>query len=124
LTQPIRVLLADDHAMFRDSLGKLLRGKAGIQIVGQASNGSECIEMLGKLKPDILLIDLHMPGKDGLEVLEQTDLGATRAIILTGEDDETYAVRAMSLGAACVVFKQSPTESLINCILVAHSGEI
>ncbi len=64
--QAIRILVADDHAIFRDGLRKLLEGAEEIQIVGEASNGVECTKMIAKLKPDILLLDLRMPEKDGL----------------------------------------------------------
>ena len=64
--QQIRVLMADDHAIFREGLRKLLDSDDEIAIVGEASNGNDCIKMLGKLKPDILLLDLRMPDKDGL----------------------------------------------------------
>src|SRR2546422_3365657 len=66
--QPVRILVADDHAIFRDGLRRLLEGDEDVTIVGEASNGAECIKMLAKLKPDILLLDLRMPDKDGLAV--------------------------------------------------------
>ena len=66
--------MADDHVIFRDGLRKLLDGEDDIDIVGEASNGNECIRMLTKLKPDILLLDLRMPDKDGLAVLEEVNL--------------------------------------------------
>ena len=69
--QPIRILLADDHPIFRDGLRKLLTSDDNLTIVGEASNGQECIQLLSKLKPDILLLDLRMPDKDGLAVLEE-----------------------------------------------------
>ncbi len=71
--QPIRVLIADDHAIFRDGLRKLLEGDDEVPIVGEAANGIECMKMLAKLKPDILLLDLRMPEKDGLGVLEEVN---------------------------------------------------
>ena len=71
--QQIRVLMADDHAIFREGLRKLLDGDDEITIVGEASNGNDCIKMLAKLKPDILLLDLRMPDKDGLAVLEEVN---------------------------------------------------
>src|SRR6266705_2885101 len=71
--QQIRVLLADDHAIFRDGLRKLLDADEDITIVGEAQNGAECIKLLAKLKPDILLLDLRMPDKDGLAVLEEVN---------------------------------------------------
>src|SRR2546430_17626089 len=69
--QQIRVLLADDHAIFRDGLRKLLESDEDIAIVGEAQNGAERIKLLTKLKPDILLLDLRMPDKDGLAVVEE-----------------------------------------------------
>src|SRR5712664_1243057 len=74
--QQIRVLLADDHAIFRDGLRKLLDSDEDITIVGEAQNGAECIKLLAKLKPDILLLDLRMPDKDGLAVLEEVNFVA------------------------------------------------
>src|SRR5882672_9470971 len=71
--QQIRVLMADDHAIFREGLRKLLDGDDEITIVGEASNGNDCIKMLAKLKPDILLLDLRMPDKDGLAVLKKVN---------------------------------------------------
>ena len=101
LKQTIRVLMADDHEIFRDGVRKLLESEDDIKIVGEASNGNECVHMLAKLKPDILLLDLRMPGKDGLAVLEETnpDSLTTRIIVLTAAEDERDAVRAMRLGA-------------------------
>ena len=79
--------MADDHVIFRDGLRKLLENEDDIKIVGEASNGDECVRMLTKLKPDILLLDLRMPGKDGLAVLEETNVDSltTRIIVLPGE---------------------------------------
>jgi len=81
----IRVLMADDHAIFREGLRKLLDSDDDITIVGEASNGNDCIKMLTKLKPDILLLDLRMPDKDGLAVLEEVNFDQlpTRVVVLT-----------------------------------------
>ena len=83
--QQIRVLLADDHAIFRDGLRKLLDSDEEITIVGEAQNGVECIKLLTKLRPDILLLDLRMPDKDGLAVLEEVNFDTlpTRVVVLT-----------------------------------------
>ena len=102
----IRVLLADDHEIFRDGLRKLLESEDDISIVGEAANGNECIRMLGKLKPDILLLDLRMPEKDGLSVLEEINFDSlpTRVIVLTAaEDDLGRRARlcAWALAASC-----------------------
>jgi two-component system, NarL family, nitrate/nitrite response regulator NarL len=126
LKQTIRVLMADDHEIFRDGLRKLLESEDDIKIVGEASNGNECVHMLTKLKPDILLLDLRMPGKDGLAVLEETnpDSLTTRIIVLTAAEDERDAVRAMRLGARGIVLKQSASDLLVKSIHRVHGGEI
>jgi two-component system, NarL family, nitrate/nitrite response regulator NarL len=124
--QAIRILVADDHAIFRDGLRKLLEGAADVQIVGEASNGVECTKMLGKLKPDILLLDLRMPEKDGLGVLEEVnfDTTQTRVIVLTAAEDDRDVVRAMRLGARGVVLKQSASDLLLKSIRKVSEGEI
>ncbi len=124
--QAIRILVADDHAIFREGLRKLLEDADDVQIVGEASNGVECAKMLPKLKPDILLLDLRMPEKDGLAVLEEInfDTMPTRVIVLTAAEDDRDVVRAMRLGARGVVLKQSATDLLLKSIRKVHDGEI
>ena len=118
--------MADDHAIFRDVLRKLIDGDEDITIIGEAQNGSECIKLLAKLKPDILLLDLRMPEKDGLAVLEEVNFDTipTRVIVLTAAEDDRDVVRAMRLGARGVVLKQSATDLLVKSIHRVHAGEI
>src|ERR1700732_253477 len=122
----IRILVADDHAIFRDGLRKLLEGSGDVQIVGEASNGNECIKMMVELKPDILLLDLLMPEKDGLGVLEEINFEPvwTRVIVLTAAEDDRDVVRAMRLGARGVVLKQSASDLLVKSIRKVFDGEI
>src|SRR6202007_563158 len=124
--QQIRVLMADDHAIFREGLRKLLDSDEDIAIVGEALNGGDWIKMLAKPKPDILLLDLRMPDKDGLAVLEEVNFDQlpTRVVVLTAAEDDRDVVRAMRLGARGVVLKQSATELLVRSIHKVHSGEI
>jgi two-component system, NarL family, nitrate/nitrite response regulator NarL len=124
--QAIRILVADDHAIFRDGLRKLLEVADDVQIVGEASNGVECVKMLGKFKPDILLLDLRMPEKDGLGVLEEVNFDSlpTRVIVLTAAEDDRDVVRAMRLGARGVVLKQSASDLLLKSIRKVSDGEI
>ena len=124
--QPIRILVADDHAIFRDGLRRLLEADDDVTIIGEASNGNECIKLLGKLKPDILLLDLRMPDKDGLAVLEEVNFDSlpTRVIVLTAAEDDRDVIRAMRLGARGVVLKQSATDLLVKSIYRVHAGEI
>ena len=122
----IKILIADDHAIFRDGLRKLLDSEEEITIVGEARNGAECIKKLGKLKPDILLLDLHMPDKNGLAVLEEVNFDTlpTRVIVLTAAEDDRDLVRAMRLGARGVVLKESAIDLLVKSIHRVHAGEI
>src|SRR6202047_2977506 len=124
--QVIRILVADDHAIFRDGLRKLLEAADEIKIVGEASNAVKCVKMLGKLKPDILLLDLRMPEKDGLGVLEEVNFDSlpTRVIVLTAAEDDRDVVRAMRLGARGIVLKQSASDLLLKSIRKVYSGEI
>jgi two-component system, NarL family, nitrate/nitrite response regulator NarL len=122
----IKVLIADDHAFFRDGLRKLLEDAADISVVGEASNGNQCIKMLDKFKPDILLLDLRMPEKDGLAVLTEVNFESlsTRVIVLTAAEGDRDVVRAMRLGARGVVLKQSASDLLLKSIRQVHDGEI
>ena len=122
----IRILIADDHAIFRDALRKLLDSEEEITIAGEARNGAECIKKLGELKPDILLLDLRMPDKNGLAVLEELDFNTlpTRVIVLTAAEDDRDVVRAMRLGARGVVLKESAIDLLVKSIHRVHAGEI
>jgi two-component system, NarL family, nitrate/nitrite response regulator NarL len=122
----IKLLIADDHAIFRDGLRKLLDSEEEITVVGEARNGAECIKMLGKLKPDILLLDLHMPDKNGFDVLEEVNFDTipTRVIVLTAAEDDRDLVRAMRLGARGVVPKESAIDLLVKSIHRVHAGEI
>jgi DNA-binding NarL/FixJ family response regulator len=122
----IKVLIADDHAIFRDALRKLLDADDAITIVGEAGNGAECVKMLDKLRPDILLLDLRMPDKSGLAVLEEVNFDTlpTRVIVLTAAEDDGDLVRAMRLGARGIVLKESAIDLLIKSIHRVHAGEI
>jgi DNA-binding NarL/FixJ family response regulator len=122
----IKILIADDHVIFRDGLRKLLDSDDELTVVGEAASGAECVKMLGNLKPDILLLDLRMPDKSGLAVLEEVnfDTVPTRVIVLTAAEDNREVIRAMRLGARGVVLKQSATDLLVKSIHRVHAGEI
>ena len=119
-------MVTDDHAIFRDGLRKLLEEADDISIVGEVSNGVECLKMLPKVKPDVLLLDLRMPEKDGLAVLEEVNLDSspTRIIVLTAAEDDRDVVRAMRLGARGIVLKHSAGEVLVKSIRKVYGGEI
>jgi two-component system, NarL family, nitrate/nitrite response regulator NarL len=122
----IRIVVADDHPIFRDGLCKLLALEEDFDVVAQASDGRQVLEVLQQLEPDILLLDLKMPGLDGLATLQrlQAAKNKTRVIVLTASDDKNEFVQAMKLGTSGIVLKQTATELLIKSIRKVHAGEI
>src|SRR6185436_10103269 len=122
----IRIVVADDHPIFRDGLCKLLALEEDFEVVAQASDGREVLDVLQQHDPDILLLDLKMPGLDGLGTLQrlQQARNKTRVIVLTASDDKNEFVQAMKLGTSGIVLKQTATELLIKSIRKVHAGEI
>jgi DNA-binding NarL/FixJ family response regulator len=122
----IRIVVADDHPIFRDGLCKLLALEEDFEVVAQAQDGRQVLEVLQQLEPDILLLDLKMPGLDGLATLQrlQAARNKTRVIVLTASDDKNEFVQAMKLGTSGIVLKQTATELLIKSIRKVHAGEI
>src|SRR5580658_285079 len=122
----IRIVVADDHPIFRDGLCKLLALEEDFDVVAQAQDGRQVLEVLQQFTPDILLLDLKMPGLDGLATLQrlQAVKNKTRVIVLTASDDKNEFVQAMKLGTSGIVLKQTATELLIKSIRKVHAGEI
>ncbi|HEV3201295.1 MAG TPA: response regulator transcription factor [Bryobacteraceae bacterium] len=122
----IRIVVADDHPIFRDGLCKLLALEEDFEVVAQAQDGRQVLDVLQQLEPDILLLDLKMPGLDGLATLQrlQAARNKTRVIVLTASDDKNEFVQAMKLGTSGIVLKQTATELLIKSIRKVHAGEI
>lgn len=110
--QIVRIAIADDHAIFRDGLRRLLESEEGFTVVGECADGFEAIRMTRDLKPDVLLLDVAMPRMSGLETLAAPELLQTRVILLTAAIDRSEVVRAVQLGARGVVMKESGTASL------------
>jgi DNA-binding NarL/FixJ family response regulator len=122
----IRIVVADDHPIFRDGLCKLLALEEDFEVVAQASDGRQVLDVLQQYEPDVLLLDLKMPGLDGLGTLQrlQATKNKTRVIVLTASDDKHEFVQAMKLGTSGIVLKQTATELLIKSIRKVHAGEI
>ena len=122
----IRIVVADDHPIFRDGLCKLLALEEDFEVVAQAQDGRQVLDVLQQFEPDILLLDLKMPGLDGLATLQrlQAAKNKTRVIVLTASDDKNEFVQAMKLGTSGIVLKQTATELLIKSIRKVHAGEI
>jgi DNA-binding NarL/FixJ family response regulator len=123
---PIRVVLADDHPIVRDGLRKLLMLEEDIQIVGEASDGREVLQVVQETEPDVVILDLRMPNLDGLSALQalQQFNKKARVIILTASEDKNEFVQAMKLGCSGIVLKQTAPELIIKSIRKVHAGEI
>ena len=122
----IRIVVADDHPIFRDGLCRLLALEDDFEVVAQAQDGRQVLDVLQQYEPDILLLDLKMPGLDGLATLQRLQIAKnkTRVIVLTASDDKNEFVQAMKLGTSGIVLKQTATELLIKSIRKVHAGEI
>ena len=123
--QAVRILIADDHPIFRDGLKRLLESEGDFKVVGEACDGVEAVKMVRQLKPEIMLLDLAMPRRSGLEALREmiTDAGAVRVILLTAAAEKDQIVEALQLGARGVVLKDSATQILLKSIRAVMNGE-
>jgi len=122
----VRVLLADDHAIFRAGLKALLDAEMGIEVVGEASSGDEAVDMVRDLKPDIVVMDLSMPGSGGLEATRRiTALELpTKVLVLTMHAEEEYLVPVLEAGAHGYLTKTTADRRLIEALRVIARGEV
>jgi DNA-binding NarL/FixJ family response regulator len=121
----VRIVIADDHRIFRAGLRSLLAAEPGFEVVGEAADGAEVMTLVEQLRPHILLLDVAMPRMPGLEVLRALgDRGTiVRTIVLTAAIDRTAFVKALQLGAWGVVMKESATDLLFKSIRSVMAGQ-
>ena len=126
MEEPIRIAIADDHPAFRDGLFEVLQLEDGFELIAKVSTGAEILAVIEQQHPHIVLLDLSMPGMDGLATLRHLrDTGTTtRVIVLTASEDRQCLVQAMQLGASGIVLKQDQTGLLVKSIRRVHAGEI
>ena len=121
---PVRVVIADDHRVVREGLCYLLGQEPGIDIVGEAGDGRQAIDVVAATRPDVLLLDLYMPGLDGHAVLAALHDTPRRpaVVVLTSATDDEHLVRTMQAGATSYLLKTAPAEDVIAAILGAAAG--
>lgn len=122
----IRVLLADDHTMFRQGLKEMLATDANIEIVGEAENGKEALELIEELRPDVLILDVDMPVMGGREVLERLPgvRPAPRVVVVTMFDDPRLVRELLGLGASAYLVKSASLDELLAAVHTAKSPEV
>lgn len=124
MTHSIRIVTADDHPIFRDGLRRLLEAEPGFQVVGEAGTGREAAELVARLAPDVLLLDLSMPDGAGLDVLRAMDRESdVRVILLTVAAEKWQILEALQLGARGLITKDAATATLPRCIRAVMAGE-
>jgi two-component system, NarL family, response regulator NreC len=124
MTEKLRILLADDHATVREGLGMILNSQPDMQVVGTVSEGQTAIAEAERIKPDVVIMDISMPGLNGLEATTQLmkRSPSARILTLTRHTDFSYLRQLMTAGAAGYVLKQSPAETLLNAVRVVAGG--
>ena len=124
MAEPIRVLVVDDHAVVRAGLRGLLELQDGIEVVGDAENGAEGIEAAARVRPDVILMDLVMPGLDGVSAMRllRERIPETRVIVLTSFLDADKLLPALRAGAAGYLLKNAEPQEVVHAVRTAHAG--
>ena len=119
-----RVLLTDDHTLFRQAIRTLLTAEPDLEVVGEASNAAESVELAQQVKPDVVLMDIGMAGMSSFEATRQIrrERPETRVLFLSMYDDEDYLAECVEIGANGYVLKESPAEQLLTAIREVHRG--
>src|SRR2546423_10864336 len=123
-SQPVRILIADDHPIFRDGLKRLLESEGEFKVIGEACDGVEAVTMARQLIPEIMLLDLAMPRRQGLETLRElaSDARSVRVILLTAAAEKEQIVQALQLGARGGVLEDSANQILLKSIRAVMNG--
>jgi DNA-binding NarL/FixJ family response regulator len=122
---PIRIVVVDDHRIVREGLALMLDTAEGIEMVGEASSGEELFALLERVEPDVILLDVRMPGMTGLQVLErlQVDHAEIRVLMLSMHDDAGYVQQAIRLGAMGYLLKSVGLDELVRAVIHVTSGQ-
>lgn len=122
----VRVLLADDHAILRDGLGAVLAVVKDFDVVGQESDGEAALAAIKRLKPDVAVLDIEMPGISGIDVARQllAERSTTRAVLLSMHKEEAFVLAAIDAGIAGYVVKEDASRELTDAIRAAARGDV
>lgn len=125
MSAPLKILIADDHPIFRRGLCDVIQTDAGLRLVGQASNGEEALKLLEELRPDIVILDVHMPTLTGLQAARKlTDRKSpVKVVLLTMHEDEDLLNEALNLGVHAYVLKENAVEDLIAAVRSVANGK-
>jgi DNA-binding NarL/FixJ family response regulator len=121
----IRIILADDHVILRQGTRQLLEHESDMDVVGEASDGAEAVELVSNLKPDVVIIDVAMPGMNGIEATKKIKdiLPGTKILVLTGYDYDEYIFSLLEIGAAGYLLKDVSGDELVGAIRAVYNGE-
>lgn len=121
----IKIIIADDHLMVREGLKQLLELQGDIEVIGQADDGIQCLDMINKLKPDVVLLDINMPNMNGIQTLEvmRQNQNKTKVLILTIHNEIEYLLKAVEIGVNGYVLKDSNSSVLKKAIVAVYDGE-
>lgn len=121
-----RIVIADDHAVLRESLAALLATQPDFQVEGTAADGNEALELVTQYRPDVLVLDLFMPGSDGFEVLKTLDKAGNRVatVVLTGSESESDYTNVVRMGGRGLVLKSHGPEKLFAAVRAVAAGEL
>ncbi|WP_109829323.1 response regulator [Reichenbachiella versicolor] len=121
----IKIVLADDHEIFRNGLKQLIDKEPDMQVIGEASNGNEALELLDSLRPDLIILDINMPEMNGLEAAQKVKKNheSTRIVIFSLYDNEDYVIKALNVGASGFLLKDTSNKIFLNALRAVHLGE-
>ena len=126
MPDPIRVLIADDHTIVRSGLSMLLSAEPDMQVVGEAADGAQALEMTARLRPDVVLMDIAMPNLNGIEATKRIrrEFPEVRMLILTMHRSEEYFFQVLEAGASGFVLKGAETDELLQAVRAVARGDV
>ncbi len=125
MSSPLKILIADDHPIFRRGLCDVVQADSSLRLVGQAGNGEEALKLVEELRPDVAILDIHMPGLSGLQAARKLmeKKSEVKLVFLTMHEDEDLLNEALNLGIKAYVLKENAVEDLISAVRSAADGK-